>query len=50
MLVKRGRRWGVERIWEKHPPPQKKAGEKVATTTGTELKREKEEKRRFKFH
>ena len=39
----------VRRIWEKHPSP-KAAGEKVEAASGTELKREKGERRRFKFH
>ena len=38
-----------ERIREKHPSP-KAAGEKVETAAGIELKREKGERRRFKFH
>ena len=40
------------RVWEKHHPTQSSWREsgKVETATGTELKREKRERRGFKFH
>ena len=50
LLAKRGQRWG--RVWKKHPPSKStwKESGKVETATGTEQKREKEERRGFKFH
>ena len=42
--------WGW-RIWEKHPPQSSwKESGKVETAAGTEIKKEKGEKRGFKFH
>ena len=43
---------GEERVWEKNPHPESSWREsgKVETATGTELKREKGERRGFKFH
>ena len=39
------------RIWEKHPPKNSwRENGKVEIATGTELKREKGERRGFKFH
>ena len=52
MWVERGQKLGVGgSIREKHPSP-KAAGEsgKLETATGTKLKREKGERRGFKFH
>ena len=50
--VERGRRWGGGggENMGKAPPPPKAAGEKVEAASGTELKREKGERRGFKFH
>ena len=51
MWAERGWRWGGGETQEMHPPRSSwRENEKVETLTETELKREKGEKRGFKFH
>ena len=52
LWAERGQRWGGGRNMGKAPLPKSSWREsgKLETATGTKLKREKGERRRFKFH